>query len=84
MIVESVYLEIGILDHMHWINMNRTMLYHQFHKEKICLNGNLKQDNPPTKWKTETESMMKECYIDENEIKKANQIKAKLIMKNNK
>ena len=50
---------------MHRINVNRMMLLNRLHNQPNNLNANLTQENPTTKWKTETEKLLKEYDIDE-------------------
>ena len=69
---EALYLEVGILDPIQWIDLNRMMLYNinSLYRDQNCLNSALIQENLETKWKTETEKSMNEYHVDENEILK--------------
>ena len=78
---EVIYLEVGMLDPLHRINMNKMMLYNRLHTNQNSLNCNLIQEEHETKWKIETEKVMNEYHIDKNEIKTASKLKAKAIIK---
>ena len=78
---EAIYLEVGILDPVHRINMNRMMLYNRLHTHQNSLNQSLIQETLETKWKTETEKIMNEYCVDPNEIKAATKTRAKIILK---